>query len=764
MLFGRSGQRRRRRRKKFGVIKVRPPDRYLISSNCLVGGTAIVYARAPPSFQTRYFQFRPHASGPSPIPTSALSLALSLSLGPSGGELLHSGSVSPSSRASPQPYTVGTVLRLQSSITPALFINELEYLYTGQGFGEAFEFLFDDPNGSEDQAAEDTAELRVDKLRKDFVYMWRSRLYSDVKISLTGSFSSNKEHENTTAVFSTHKFILVARSKYFRPLLLHQPQLGKSSDTDITLPSPPFTPASLHFTLGYLYTGTLAFSHRTYDLTTAFHIYLSSLPPHLNLPHLLNEIRARIVYELCHGLFHAYLDFPSYEALIKGRWALGGCRCRQCARRAPRVLEFATGSDIPGGDKYLDRGARRALVGLLGDGWVTAEWATLPQRLRDSVIKGVGKRCVPENGNVWGMLWAVEGALEGRLAKGEGAAKDKDKDGTWQETVRVDLKKARDLIDECLADRVIECFSPPPHNSNSNTREGDEESFISDWHEILLRASSSQNQHSSSGYQPSPRNHPRMHHNKLASIVSSLTYTPSDVSDVSFPINANSNSHHFNNSNNNTKSSLGLGNGTGLGVGRPPSLYTSSHQTSLILSSLLRGLKPSNAPLVYQTLVSNVLLLPAQQDPDQSLSVYDPPMGPPGYPGGGARGGGYPTGEDGYEGYGYGTDALLLPQTSHVRIQVEETRMEVLRWIRPRWKDVREKGGFVGFRWGENPYDTSGRKSMLVGSTGKSGVLKKEKSVGGSGEEDEDEDGDDDREGLMEGWALKEIADCEFCF
>ncbi|KAJ3893845.1 hypothetical protein GG344DRAFT_42484 [Lentinula edodes] len=591
------------------------------------GHKAIVYARAPPSFQSRYFQFRPNlATSPSPsqspIPGSS---ALSLTLSFEQERLLQvsqlSRSPSPSIRNSPVPSTMTTkdgvvVTRLHTTITPALFSNELEYLYTGQGFGEAFEFLFDSTGDASLGGGEAEAqEIRLDKLRKDLVFMWRSRLYSDVKISLmvnpTDNFSTsssgNKEHENTTAVFSTHRFILVSRSAYFRSLLLPNPlkslTLASSlsstpSPQTLTLPSPPFTPASLHFTLGYLYTGTLAFSHRTYDLTTALHIYLSSLPAHLHLPRLLDEIRGRIVMELCHGLFHAFLEFPEYEALIKGRWGgnTGGCRCRQCARRAPRVLEFAVRPEV--NDPYLDRGARRALVGLLGDGWVTSEWAGLPARLRESVLKGVKKRMIPPtdekskgvNVNVWSMLFAVESALGIR----------RNSNPNWHETVRMDLLHARKAIDECLADRVTECFTPPPS-----------------------------------------------------------TMGPS-----------------------------------------PSTAYEDANRVSAILASLLRGLKPSNAPLVYQTLLSNILLLPASHDPNISQS----------------SGNQYQSIYDTDDMFG-GNNALLLPATSHVRIQVEEARIEVLRWIRDkgRWREVREAGGFIGIE-------------------GKQGAS-------------------------MEGWALQEIAD-----
>jgi len=74
-------------------------------------------------------------------------------------------------------------------------------------------------------------------------------------------------------------------------------------------PSPPFTPTSFHFTLGSIYTGTLVFSHRGYDLDTAFHVLRSLIfPPS-------TEIQARIVQEMMHGLFHAFLEFTEYERI-----------------------------------------------------------------------------------------------------------------------------------------------------------------------------------------------------------------------------------------------------------------------------------------------------------------------------------------------------------------------------------------------------------------------------------------------------------------
>ncbi|KAG5642183.1 hypothetical protein DXG03_003446 [Asterophora parasitica] len=398
------------------------------------GHKAIVYARAPPSFQTRYFSVRPtpYASSPPPT-TSALSLDISRS----------SRSPSPFRSSSPASVAPAGLLRLSTSINPALFSNELEYLYTGQGFGEAFEFLYDSADSTHDEA--EAEELRIDKLRKDLVFMWRSRLYSDVRISLTGNFSSSN-HENTTAIFSSHRFVLVSRSPYFHTALIAWP--NKQEQQILTLPSPPFTPASLHFTLGFIYTGTLIFSHRSYDLDTAFHIMRSAT--YLNLSTLYDEIQARIVQEMLHGLFHAFLPFDSYERLTAGAWGTGGCRCRQCARRAPRVLEFALMDDVK--NTLLERGARRALVGLFGEGWCTSEFAALSSKLRDSLLKGVGKRTTPAN--AFPLLFAAEHAL-GRL----GAVVD-----AWAGDVRDMVLAGRKVVDEVVCGQSEACFGSSEWN------------------------------------------------------------------------------------------------------------------------------------------------------------------------------------------------------------------------------------------------------------------------------------------------------------
>ena len=187
----------------------------------------------------------------------------------------------------------------------------------------------------------------------------------------------------------------------------------------------------------------LAFhTHRTFDLDTAFHIMRSA--SHLVLDTLYNEIQARIVQETLHGLFHTFLEFSEYERITGGKWGTGGCRCRQCARRAPRVLEFATSDDVK--NSVLERGARRALVGLFGEGWCTAEFAGLPQRTKDTILKGLAKRTTAMN--IFPLLFAMQHALK----------KIDTIIDAWAGVVRESLLAARRNIDSVLASRAEECF------------------------------------------------------------------------------------------------------------------------------------------------------------------------------------------------------------------------------------------------------------------------------------------------------------------
>ena len=65
------------------------------------------------------------------------------------------------------------------------------------------------------------------------------------------------------------------------------------------------------------------------------------------------------------GLSMHFITFNGYERLTARIWGICGCRCRQCSRSVHRVLEFSLAEDVK--ISLLERGARRALVGLSGE-------------------------------------------------------------------------------------------------------------------------------------------------------------------------------------------------------------------------------------------------------------------------------------------------------------------------------------------------------------------------------------------------------------
>lgn len=36
----------------------------------------------------------------------------------------------------------------------------------------------------------------------------------------------------------------------------------------------------------------------------------------------------------------------------------------------------------------------------------------------------------------------------------------------------------------------------------------------------------------------------------------------------------------------------------------------------------------------------------------------------------------------------------MLPPTSHIRVQVEDTRTDLLKWLKKKWVGVQQEGGF----------------------------------------------------------------------
>jgi hypothetical protein len=262
-------------------------------------------------------------------------------------------------------------------VNPIFFQATLEYLYTAEeSMKEAFEFLYEDR-----VAADEGPEERLDKLRQDLVFMWRSRLYSDVQIIIgdedqkpfvrtipdNGSVTSlalTDATEEEEAIFFAHRMMLVSRSPYFAAQLI-----SPYADADtrvIRLPSPPFTPAALHFTLGFIYTGTLFFSNRTFDLSTAFQLWRAA--SYLQIETLATLVSSLINHDFCH-------EFACSPP------------CKTCIKRVPRTLTFVSSPDV--NDAHLQALARSAISGPDFGSYWSKEVGLLDYTVRGALVSDV---------------------------------------------------------------------------------------------------------------------------------------------------------------------------------------------------------------------------------------------------------------------------------------------------------------------------------------------------------------------------------------
>ncbi|KAE8540338.1 hypothetical protein D1P53_003283 [Cryptococcus gattii VGV] len=216
------------------------------------------------------------------------------------------------------------------------------------------------------------------KLSQDLTYMWRSKLFADVRIHLPSNITSGASLEglNATAdlskqtmIFPSHKFILACRSRYFSSFFKQRPH-PQMPIIDIYFSSPPFTPAALHFCLGYIYAGTLQFSNRTFGLLIALQIH--SCARYLQLGELVIEIESRIIHDLCHGL-----DWDH-------------CHCKKCFNRAVKLwCSLATEQNRPHAlwslaTTFIERG--------WADCWgrdIAANNAEEVEKLTHNVIEGI---------------------------------------------------------------------------------------------------------------------------------------------------------------------------------------------------------------------------------------------------------------------------------------------------------------------------------------------------------------------------------------
>lgn len=187
-------------------------------------------------------------------------------------------------------------------------------------------------------------------------YRWRAKLYSDAQIQICQENETEPAMESES-IFTVHRAILCSRVPYFKSLLLSP--YADSENRLFTLPSPPFTNASLHFTLGYIYTGTLYFANRTFDLTTAFNIWRCAA--YLGMDNLLLEAEAAIE--------DLSVNQPKPDPL-----------------RCARVYQFASSPDV--GSTLLAELCRPIIASKFGDAW-REEIGSMDQETQQKMVTDV---------------------------------------------------------------------------------------------------------------------------------------------------------------------------------------------------------------------------------------------------------------------------------------------------------------------------------------------------------------------------------------
>lgn len=183
------------------------------------------------------------------------------------------------------------------------------------------------------------------------MYSWRSKLFADVTIALD---------DTAETTFTAHRAILCSRSPYFQSLLLGS--YGDSRLNHFTLPSPPFTSASTTFILGYIYTGTLQFSSRKFDLTTAFEIWRGAA--FLSLSLLQEEVELKI------------------EEMAN-------------LQRAARIFSFAHAPDV--NCPRLARVVEPWVVDKFGDVWAGAHIGNLDYDVQKKLVRDVCSKIKPDS-------------------------------------------------------------------------------------------------------------------------------------------------------------------------------------------------------------------------------------------------------------------------------------------------------------------------------------------------------------------------------
>ncbi|GAA99172.1 uncharacterized protein L969DRAFT_93634 [Mixia osmundae IAM 14324] len=246
--------------------------------------------------------------------------------------------------------TVKTSVRLDD-YDVALLKAHLLYFYTAERLRDVDAFLSDEPD--EISTAPHLEAQRIERLSEDFLYLWRSQLFADVKLTIEDENDGSAEG----IAMSAHRAILCSRCTYFSALVLSP--YADSHQNAYALPSPPFTRQAIHFVLGYFYCGSVRFTSKTVDLATAMQIWRCA--EYLGSEDLKTEIE-REIESMCHG----FRNFTGASA-----------------RRAAKIFAFCESPDVF--CRRLQEGSRKVVTTAWGEAWAQ-EIGALDQATQQSLV------------------------------------------------------------------------------------------------------------------------------------------------------------------------------------------------------------------------------------------------------------------------------------------------------------------------------------------------------------------------------------------